>query len=340
VFNAGVPGWSWVQGLRFFEAYGLDLHPDLVIAAHGTNDQFWPAQVTDRERLPGAGRPAPEMPPASFLERSSVYRFVQQMRRPAGPAGPSPVCRSELARIGTCRRVPLPDIETTIRELADRVRASGAEFVALNADFMETAAAGAARRAVETGRLTFVDFVERLHARQDALDRERAAALGLAAPGPAGARVFGGPKRIVLRVRGDFADGASVSARGAAPFRDDFPFTIALHDDGQAGDEIAGDRVFSGVLEAPVQIGAIEYTFWLDGACEFEPLPPVLSSTGTRLLRFDRDTMGPVADFGDGGLMAERTHPNARGQAVIAEELADLIEELPSFQRWLRAPSS
>ena len=101
---------------------GLDLHPDLVIAAHGTNDQFWPAQVTDRERLPGAERAAPEMPPASFLERSSVYRFVQQMRRPAAPAGPSPVCQRELARIGTCRRVPLPDIETTVRELADRVR--------------------------------------------------------------------------------------------------------------------------------------------------------------------------------------------------------------------------
>jgi lysophospholipase L1-like esterase len=33
--------------------------------------------------------------------------------------------------------------------------------------------------------------------------------------------------------------------------------------------------------------------------------------------------------------MAERTHPNAAGQAVIAQQLADLVETLPSFRAWL-----
>lgn len=334
VFNAGVPGWSWVQGLRFLEAYGFDLEPDLVIASHGTNDQFWPAQVTDRERLPGAGRPAPEMPPASFLQRTSIYRALQRIGRPQPPAGPSPVCRSEIARTGSCRRVPVPDIEATIREMQARVGEHGADFVALNLDFMETAAAGAARRAAEAGRITFVDFVQRLHARRDAIDRERAAALRLAPPGPIGDMAPGQSRRVVLRVHGDFGADAAVSVRGAAPFRDDFPFAEPLRDDGQGGDEVAGDRVFSGVVEAPPKIGAIEYAFWLDETCEFTPLPPLPSTTGTRLLRFDRDTMGPVADFGDGGLMAERTHPNARGQTLVAIALADLVETLPSFRRW------
>jgi hypothetical protein len=189
-------------------------------------------------------------------------------------------------------------------------------------------------------RQAAIVHVQRLAERRAAIDGERATAPRLAPPGPIGGRMPGQPKRVVLRVRGDFAPDAAVSARGAAPFRDDFPFQVPLRDDGQGGDEMAGDRVFSGVVEAPPQIGAIEYTFWLGDACEFTPLPPVASSTGTRLLRFDRDTMGPVADFGDGGLMAERTHPNARGQAIIAGELADLIESLPSSQRWLRNGSS
>ncbi|TMA34269.1 MAG: SGNH/GDSL hydrolase family protein [Deltaproteobacteria bacterium] len=51
VVNAGVPGWSWVQGRRFLEREGLVLRPDLVIVGHGTNDQFFTARITDRERV-------------------------------------------------------------------------------------------------------------------------------------------------------------------------------------------------------------------------------------------------------------------------------------------------
>jgi lysophospholipase L1-like esterase len=335
VLNAGVPGWSWVQGLRFLEAYGMRVRPDLVIAAHGTNDQFWGAVRTDRERMPGGGRPAPEMTQASFVQRTSIYRLIQRLRRPAEAPGPSPGCQQEIAQHQNCRRVPLADIETTIREMHELVRTRGADLVALNVDFMETLAAGAARHVAEAGGFPFVDFVERFHADQLSAENARAAALRLRPQGPIGTAMPEKPKRVVFRVLRRFADAAPMSVRGKAYFRNKFPFEAALNDQGTDGDEIAGDGVFSASVESPADVGVLEYAFWLGDTCEFTPLPPLPSSGGTRLLRFDRDVIGPVVEFGDAFLMAERTHPNARGQAVIARTLADLIETLPSFHAWL-----
>ena len=44
VVNAGVSGWSWLQGLRFFEVHGEALHPNVVVVAHGL-DVGWQLRV-------------------------------------------------------------------------------------------------------------------------------------------------------------------------------------------------------------------------------------------------------------------------------------------------------
>src|SRR6185369_9606928 len=49
VINAGVPGWTWLQGLEFLNKRGLALRPDVVIFGHGTNDQLFAATTTDEE---------------------------------------------------------------------------------------------------------------------------------------------------------------------------------------------------------------------------------------------------------------------------------------------------
>lgn len=336
VLNAGVPGWTWVQGLRFLEAYGMRLEPDLVIAAHGTNDQFWVAVRTDRERLPGGGRPAPEMSsPTTFLERTSLYRLAQRLRGSAYGAGPSPGCEAQIAAGERCRRVPLQDIETTIGEMQALVRAQGSgDLIALNLDFMGTQAVVAARHAAEVGGIPFVDFVERFSDETRKADEARAAALHLRAPGPVGAPKLHEPKRVVLRVERPVGPDAPMSARGGAYFHTDLPFDVPLHDDGTNGDEVAGDRVFSGTVDVPALIGVLEYAFWLGDTSEFTPLPPLPSVSGKRLLRFEGDAIGPVVVFGDGFLMAEQTHPNGRGQDLIARSLVERVESRPSFQAW------
>ena len=336
VVNAGVPGWSWVQGLRFLEAYGLRLRPDLVIAAHGTNDQFWHALVTDRERMPAGGMPAPEMRAPSFLEQTSIYRLLQRLgRRVHDPPGPSPACRAEMVRTETCHRVSVADIETTVREVHERVRGAGSELVVANLDFMETPAVDGVRRAAEANALTFVDLVAQFRDLEQGEDDARAAGLGLRPAGIVATPVRGRPRRVVFRVLVPAVVTGPVSVRGTGYFRDDVHFVLPLVDDGTAGDEVAGDRVFSGTLDVGPDVGALEYTFWAADTAEFTPLPPLRSTSGTRLVRLGGEAVAPVVVFAERTRMAERTHPNARGQALIAERLAVVIEAQPSFRAWL-----
>jgi hypothetical protein len=132
---------------------------------------------------------------------------------------------------------------------------------------------------------------------------------------------------------------AAVSVHGGAFLRTDFDFTHALRDDGSDGDERAGDGVFSGTLDVPANVGGLEYAFWVGDTAEFTPLPPQPSTNGRRLLRVDGDTIAPVDHFAELFMMAERTHPDARGQAVIAAGIAERLEELPSFAAWRASES-
>jgi lysophospholipase L1-like esterase len=339
VVDAGVPGWSWLQGLRFLQAEGMGLHPDLVIAGHGTNDQFFRAEVTDRERMPVGGEPAPEVRPAAepFYQRTNTYRLI---RKVAGivhrGAALSPGCRAQLKESAMCHRVSVDDIDRAVREVAGLVRGAGGDFLAINVDFQETAAVTGVRRAVDAERVPFIDFVERFRTLRKADEEARVAHLGLApagaTPPSAGAQ---GPRRVVFRALLDAPPGdAAVSVRGGAFLRSDFDFAHALHDDGTDGDERAGDGVFSGTVDVPANVGGLEYAFWIGDTAEFTPLPPQPSTNGRRLLRVEGDTVAPIDHFAELFMMAERTHPDARGQATIAEGIAERVEQLPSFAAW------
>jgi lysophospholipase L1-like esterase len=336
VLNAGVPGWSWVQGLRFVEAYGLAMQPDLVIAAHGTNDQFWQAVITDRERLPAAGVAASEMRQPTLLERTSLYRLLSGWgRRWHGEASAvSPACRDAAAHGESCRRVSVPDIEATIAEMREHVRAAGSELIVANMDFMETPAVNGVRNAASAGGLPFVDLVAEFRRLEQADEAALAAQLGLR-PGGAGPSRSDGTRRVLFRVQMPEHADAPVSVRGSGYFRDDVHFELPLRDDGTNGDEVAGDRVFSGTAEVGADVAALEYTYWLGDTAEFTPLPPLKSTSGTRIVRLGGETVAPVVRFAERARMAERTHPNAAGQAVIAAHMAALVEAQPSFQAWL-----
>ncbi|HJQ83768.1 MAG TPA: GDSL-type esterase/lipase family protein, partial [Candidatus Binatia bacterium] len=159
VVNAAVPGWSWVQGLRFLQAEGLRLRPDLVIAAHGTNDQFFRAEVTDRERLPVGGEPAPEIDVSQdpFWLHTNTYRGLLMLAGQLRPgSGASPACQEQIRENGVCRRVSVADIDRTVREMHAAVGAANADFLAMNLDFQETPAVQGVRRTLE-GPIAFLD---------------------------------------------------------------------------------------------------------------------------------------------------------------------------------------
>jgi hypothetical protein len=183
-----------------------------------------------------------------------------------------------------------------------------------------------------------MDVVAWFRELDQAEDAARAASLGLRAAGVVGPADPAGARRVLFRVAMPPDAAGAVSVRGGGYFRDDVRFAQPLRDDGTGGDEAAGDRVFSGTIDVGADVGILEYTYWLDETAEFTPLPPLRSTSGTRLVRLGAEVVTPVAAFGERPRMAERTHPNARGQRLIAERLAGLVEAQPSFRAWLARP--
>jgi lysophospholipase L1-like esterase len=346
VVNAGVPGWSWVQGLRYVQHEGLALAPDLVIAAHGTNDRFWSASATDFERLPRARAAAPELRAPRWLARSGSWRLAsliaQGLFRPhAGRAPASDACAREIRETGRCLRLPLADIERAIGELAGELRAAGIPLLLLNLDFFETDAVEALRAAAEREALPFVDFVARFRAQKLARESALARELGLAPAALTTETAPGETRRVLFRVSAPAGVTGALGVRGNPYLRSDGSFRAPLRDDGSGGDERAGDGVHSGFADTAAAATVLEYQYWLGETPELEPLPPLPSATGTRLLLVGGHTRAPIASFGDLGWMAERTHPNAQGHAVIAERLAELVPRLRATSRFAatrRAP--
>jgi lysophospholipase L1-like esterase len=333
VINAAVPGWSWLQGLRFLETEGLALEPDLVVIGHGTNDRFFPATSTDIERMP-----PPSGPRRWFAElmrvlwRTNTFRALLRRSTPkAGDATESPGCRRQIERDGNCRRLAIEEIERAVREIAALTAAHGADLILLNVDFIQTDAVAGSRAAAQAGQLRLLDFVQRVTALREREETARARSLGLA---PADHEPAGdGTRRVVLRVHAPGVE-PPISAVGNAPFTT-FTFDTQLYDDGTGGDERAGDEVYSGTVEVPEAVSRFEYQCFQRGAPEFRPLPPLPSNQGLRVQPVRGNERGPVVRFGELYLMAEGTHPDAAGHAVIADGLATEIEGLPSFQRFV-----
>lgn len=81
--NAGVPGYSLFQGLRFLETCGFALFPDLVVLEFGWNDQaHWPGG-NDAERY--ASAQAARLP--AWLAWSRLAELVAPDRTAASPGG-------------------------------------------------------------------------------------------------------------------------------------------------------------------------------------------------------------------------------------------------------------
>jgi lysophospholipase L1-like esterase len=343
VVNAGVPGWSWLQGLRFLELRGLALRPDIVVIAHGSNDQFTPmrARVTDEERLHLLGGPLARAGRALArrLVDTNSFRLVERLFPPPPftPNQDSLGCKRQIATTGRCVRVSLDEITTAVREVHRLATAHHVALLVANLDFLRTPAVEAARRGAEAVGAPFVDTVAYVRARVDEENRQRAAALGLAPPENETAPTPQRPDRLVLRIQ--VPDGhAFYEVRGRGYFAPGlFNFVAPAYDDGTHGDERSGDGVHTAVVEVPAKTGAVEYLYHRDGQPEFRELPPS-AGLGYRLIDVSGDTTGPIEVFARRPYLAERTHPNAEGHAIVAALVADALEALPVFRRFIEPP--
>jgi len=337
VINAGVPGWTWLQGVRFLERQGFGLEPDLVIIAHGVNDQLMQSLISDAERLEYIDDPRVKRiaKMRSLVADTNTYRVIEglyEMEPP--PDKPSPGCQEQIENHGACKRVSPEQIEAAVVRAGQLTKDSDVDLLVLNLDFMKTPAAEAARKGAEAAGITFIDLVHQLDFERARFWRKRTDDLGLVPTGDrASLDSSDRRRRVVFRVQTPDKT-ASYSARGRAVYTlRDFRFNTLLNDEGRNGDEKPDDGVFSGTVTLPINIGVLHYMFYREDDREFKGLEPMGSSFGDRELHVDYILTTPVFRFADRFRMVEQTHPNADGYEVIAKTVAFEIGKLPSFHR-------
>ena len=334
VINAGVPGWSWLQGLRYLDLRGMSLEPDLVLIGHGTNDQLFPAKFTDEERFLRLSSPMAKARQkiAAFAAETNLFRAISRALPERPTEELSPGCREQIAKTGGCRRVSVDQIASAVHEVFALVTGKGAALIVVNTDFVHSAAVKGARSAADNEGIPFVDLVAEIDARKAADEKARASRLGLAPVSVANSQGAAEPKKRVA-LRAVVPDARAVyRAEGFGYFRPEFTFHQPLLDDGTGGDERAGDGVFSTMVEVPAEIAALEYKYYQGDKAEFVAIPPLASTLGDRVLQVPASGVGPVDVFGEALFMVERAHPNRDGHRVIAEMVADKIETLPRFR--------
>ena len=123
VINAGVPGFSSFQALRYLEREGFDLEPDAVLLASAINDASVAAEGSKRRF--GGVRKLSDREYAEALTRTTGLGITRLLARtglwdPAPPETPRRGPRRSL------RRVPIDEYEAGLRDFVQEVRAHGA----------------------------------------------------------------------------------------------------------------------------------------------------------------------------------------------------------------------
>src|SRR5262249_51418377 len=264
VENYGVLGYSSFQGLELLKSRVLDRHPDIVAIGFGMNDSEV-AGYRDRDMVatspPSIGtRLREEAQELEFYKLLQYFALTlrfhpkplgEYVREHATDRGSGTV---DYGSIEPWTRVSPRDYEANLREMIAVARSHGAAVVLLDNELWRESPYRTVLRtiAADTGG-PLVDSLQLVADARARVERDVDSRLGLAAtslssdsdspadPPPSEA------VRVVFRVaRGRYAVPRALSIAGSdRQLGDVAPNTVWLHDDGRAGDERAGDGVWS-----------------------------------------------------------------------------------------------
>ncbi len=323
VVNAGVPGYSSRQGVALWR--DLRRHrASAVIVAYGFNDA-WPSRTPDRESLPLDGSLLERA--QAQLRRTRTYHALRLvLLKTARSLEGAP--RPGASRL-TGRRVPLEETEANVGAIVREARAGGALVIVAHFAFGHDDVARALEKVATEQRVPFLDADILFRNRRADQQADLARRIGLEGVCPEARSAGSG---FVPRVRmpaGRSPQGAllarvsGLSLKGAR--------VVPLRDDGAGCDEGAGDGVYTGFVAAPPG-RKIHFVFaerLPDGSVreEFHGFPLAWREARTGTAPGGGPTVGPVETYNRFSLMSESVHPDAEGARLIAEALADLLDQ-------------
>jgi len=339
VINFGVLGYSSFQGLQLLKARVLDLKPDILLIGFGMNDSEV-AGYRDKDMISDqAPRPA-----VRFVEAAKELEFYKLLNyfalalrfhsksigeyvKQDAEAKSGPV---DYDAIEKWTRVSPRDYDANIREMIRLEAGRGGRAILVDNELWdESPYRPVLRRIAADTHVPLVDSLRIVADEKLKVEHDLEARLDLAAH-PARPATPAPPAQVTIVFRvshGTFAVKTAMSIVGAdARLGDLVPNAVAMHDDGQGGDQRAGDGVWSYAASFPVGT-RLSYVYTNSGARgEWEGLDvPSIRHVTVPPSPDGGPVLLPIETFGHLYLQADNWHTDATGYELIAHAVADAI---------------
>jgi lysophospholipase L1-like esterase len=341
VVNFGVLGYSSFQGVQLMKSRVFDFHPDVVAIGFGMNDSEV-AGYRDRDMV---GSAEPQRLSARVgdaftgLEFYKLLNYLAQtlkfrpkpmgefLREHAADRGSG---RVDYDAIEPWTRVSPRDFEANLRQMVRIAGEHRARVVLLDNELWPESPYRPILHAIaDDAGVPLVDSLSIVAAARERTEREVERRFGLhdgRLRDQAGAT--GEVTRVVFRVfQGSYAVPSAISIVGPVPqLGDNQPNVVMMHDDGSAGDERAGDGVWSLAADFPPATH-LTYVYTNSGARgRWEGLDvPHLRDMVVPSSPGGVPVYLPIETFGRVYMQADDWHTDAIGYDLIARAVADAI---------------
>jgi len=342
VMNFGVLGYSSFQGLELVKRRVLDFQPDVLVIGFAMNDSdiggyrdrdvLQPGAVSWRDRVKAVTSRSELLALLKYFALLTRFQprpvgdFLKADAKADAGKNNDTVNYDEME---AWTRVSPRDYDKNIREMIRLGKARGARAVLLDNELWTGSPYRPVLRAIAADEhVPLVDSLqiiqqERVRIEQSLVDRFR-----LHPTPPPGASTPAGETTVVFRVfEGAYPVPRQLSIVGNHPLLGNFvPNTVAMHDDGQQGDERAGDHVWS--LRVTLPAGTrLRYVYTNSGSAgQWEGLDlPHIRELQVPPTASDEPVYLPVESFGRIYMQADNWHTDAVGYDLIARAVDDAL---------------
>jgi lysophospholipase L1-like esterase len=344
VINFGVLGYSSFQGLELLKRRVLDLHPDVLVIGFGMNDSdvggyrdkdvLKPGEVHWRDRvkaITGHSESLALLKYFALLLRFHSHPMGDFLKADAKADAGKDNDTVNYDDMEPWTRVSPRDYDRNLREMVKLGRDHGARAVLLDNELWPESPYRPVLRAISRDeRVPLVDSLQIIREERTRIERNLEARFRLE-PSRAAARTDASPSgrtTVIFRVyEGVYPVARQLSIVGNHPQIGNFaPNTVAMHDDGNEGDERAGDRVWSYRALFPPAT-RLKYVYTNSGAAgRWEGLDlPHVRELQVPSSPDGRPVYLPVESFGRIYMQADNWHTDAVGYDLIARAVANAL---------------